>query len=261
MLRIRMVSGTDIVALSEDELADLFTEQDQVVRGLKRHLQSLLGLPRFRQRLLHEGSILRDDAGLYVPLCLQLVLLNFCIPEAPLLAEFTRAVEADNVPAVELFLQLPVDPNLLVDRSRPGLSVAAGSGSLRTAKLFLEAFAEVDRTDTNGATPLEAACRGGHVDVARLLVESGADKDAAQIGGATPMHSACRNNRIEIVRFLVEVGANTGKAEALLDLCVLILEPDIVRIARMILQACHPCAGYAQNLVHFLISAPLLHAH
>ena len=33
MLRIRMVSGTDIVALSEDELADLFTEQDQVVRG------------------------------------------------------------------------------------------------------------------------------------------------------------------------------------------------------------------------------------
>ena len=40
---------------------------------------------------------------------------------------------------VEFFLQLPVDPNLLIDRGRPGLGVAASNGSLRTAKLFLEA--------------------------------------------------------------------------------------------------------------------------
>eukprot|EP00439_Symbiodinium_sp_Y106_P000889 s5357_g1.t1 len=213
MLRIRMVSGTDIVALSDEELADA-VEEDQTVRGLKTHLQSLLGLPRFRQRLLCEGSIMRDDAGLYVPLCLQLVLLNYCKPDAPRLAEFKTAVETDNVQMVEFFLQLPVDPNLLIDRGRPGLGVAASNGSLRTAKLFLEAFAEVDRTDTNGATPLDAACSSGHVDVARLLVDSGADKDAAQRGGGTPLHSACRSNRIEIVRFLVEVGANTGKAEA-----------------------------------------------
>ena len=38
--------------------------------------------------------------------------------------------------------------------------------------LSLQAFAEVDRTDTNGATPLDAACSSGHVDVARLLVPS-----------------------------------------------------------------------------------------
>ncbi|OLQ11820.1 Ankyrin-3 [Symbiodinium microadriaticum] len=213
MLRIRMVSGTDLVALSDEELADAL-EEDQTARGLKVHLQSLLGLPRFRQRLLCEGSIMRDDAELYVPLCLQLVLLNYCKPDAPRLAEFKTAVETDNVQIVEFFLQLPVDPNLLIDRGRPGLGLAASNGSVKSAKLFLEAFAEVDRTDTNGATPLDAACSSGHVDVARLLVDSGADKDAAQRGGATPLHSACRSNRIEIVRFLVEVGANTGKAEA-----------------------------------------------
>ena len=32
MLRIRMVSGTDIVALSDEELADA-VEEDQTVRG------------------------------------------------------------------------------------------------------------------------------------------------------------------------------------------------------------------------------------
>ena len=57
MLRVWTVSGEELAALPVEEQSD--------VRSLKQHLQRFHGLPRFRQRLLCNGSSLDDDARRY----------------------------------------------------------------------------------------------------------------------------------------------------------------------------------------------------
>ena len=52
MLRVWTVSGEELAVLPKEELSD--------VRALKSHLRQLHGLPRFRQKLLHEGCNLDD---------------------------------------------------------------------------------------------------------------------------------------------------------------------------------------------------------
>ena len=69
MLRIRMLSGEEVVRIPLEEVAD--------VRALKQRLNTLHGLPnRFRQRLFFRGSPLHDSATLSSPANLELVLLT-----------------------------------------------------------------------------------------------------------------------------------------------------------------------------------------
>ena len=68
MLRVRMLSGNELVSLPLEELSD--------VKELKSRLSRIPGLPsRFRQRLSRCGSLLDDSAILDSPLDLELVLL------------------------------------------------------------------------------------------------------------------------------------------------------------------------------------------
>ena len=50
--------------------------------------------------------------------------------------------------------------------------------------LLLEASADKDQANNQGATPLTLAAYNGHLDVVRHLVEVGADKDQADNQGA-----------------------------------------------------------------------------
>ena len=69
MLRIRMLSGEDVVSIPVGEVID--------VRAMKQRLNALHGLPnRFRQRLFLGGSPLDDSAALSSPADLELVLLT-----------------------------------------------------------------------------------------------------------------------------------------------------------------------------------------
>ena len=76
VLRVWQTSGSLLAAIPQKEA----TQKLQDVRSLKRHLQGLCGLPRFRQRLLHEDTPLEDENKLLsqrLPTDLQLVLLSF----------------------------------------------------------------------------------------------------------------------------------------------------------------------------------------
>ncbi|HYI81639.1 MAG TPA: ankyrin repeat domain-containing protein, partial [Acetobacteraceae bacterium] len=57
-------------------------------------------------------------------------------------------------------------------------------------------------------TPLMFAAREGHVETARLLLDAGADLHASDKNGITPLFMAISNNRIPMARFLVERGAD-----------------------------------------------------
>jgi uncharacterized protein len=67
------------------------------------------------------------------------------------------------------------------------LLYAARDGRLDTAKLLVEAKADVSQTEANGVTPLLIAIANAHFDVARFLLDHGAAVNTADWWGRTPL--------------------------------------------------------------------------
>ncbi len=103
------------------------------------------------------------------------------------------------------------------------LVFAAREGDLESARLLLDAGADVNQTTEYGWTPLLTAVNNRNYKVAALLVERGADVSLANKGGWTPLYLATDNRNIEggdypvprpdmdhleIIRLLLDRGAN-----------------------------------------------------
>ena len=137
MLHVWQASGKEIAAIGLEELHD--------VRTLKTHLQSLCGVPRFRQMLLHNGRSLDEDFKLDSCLDVQLVLLSFpCEASAESGDELIRSVRLGPTSAVEAILHRPQDPNWENDVGQTALVVAADEGFAYAAAMLIEARADPD---------------------------------------------------------------------------------------------------------------------
>ena len=144
-----------------------------------------------------------------------LVLLSFCPPSPDIPgrspARVCQALWLDDTSVLNTFLQQPCDPDLNVDGSLTCLCFAAKCGSLKCARLLLEAKADLNKSDEQlGRTPLHWACARGHVNVTRWLLESGADRSQAEAGGLRLLQMACYNGHLRVVRALVEVAADVN---------------------------------------------------
>jgi ankyrin repeat protein len=62
-------------------------------------------------------------------------------------------------------------------------------------------------------TPLMYAAREGHIETARLLLDAGADVNEVDKNSIAPLMMAIGNNRIPMARFLIERGANIHAAD------------------------------------------------
>ena len=208
MLRVFKASGEEVLAIQFTEFVERYCvdEQPVLALGLKRHLQSLCGLPRFRQRLLlPDGQILSDDATLKGPVDVQLILLPFSESSGEQVQELCDAAQKNDVTSLEKLLQRPLDPNLETLFRRVPLFIAASCGSSGAVRLLLEACADKDWANTRGITPIFMASSFGHVEVVRLLLEARADKSRADNFGATPMSVAARYGHAA-VEVLLEAG-------------------------------------------------------
>jgi ankyrin repeat protein len=76
------------------------------------------------------------------------------------------------------------------------LMYAARQGSLAAARVLVEAGAQVNLTDPDGATALVLATLNGHYDTAALLVEKGADPNIADASGAAALYAAVDMNTL-----------------------------------------------------------------
>jgi len=77
------------------------------------------------------------------------------------------------------------------------LVFAAREGDLQSARLLLDAGADVNQTTAYGWTPLLTATNNRHYKLGALLVERGADVNLANKGGWTPLYLATDNRNIE----------------------------------------------------------------
>ena len=83
---------------------------------------------------------------------------------------------------------------------------------------LLDAGADIDATNNEGATTLHAFCGNAMLDAVRVLIHRGADVNAKGSEGLTPLHYATKNSWVDyysggegpgnIVRELIKAGAN-----------------------------------------------------
>ncbi|MBN2444357.1 MAG: ankyrin repeat domain-containing protein [Spirochaetales bacterium] len=103
-------------------------------------------------------------------------------------------------------------PRLRKKGPGPDLIRAASKGDSDGVKKALEAGADVNSRDDDGASGLYWACRKGHVDIVKLLVEKKADTNAATTTQWTPIMEAAMTDNPEIVTCLIKHGADVNAA-------------------------------------------------
>ena len=201
VLHVWGVSGREVASIPQQELQD--------ARMLKQILSKICGVPRFRQRLLHDGDCLEDTARLDLLEDVQLVLLDYCPTSKRDIAELYDAAECGNVPKVEIALQRPQDPSLTTSPTAPSpLQRASRNGHVDVVRLLLEARADMERFHCYGSTALGNAAAFGKMGAVCMLLQAGANKDN---GTVTPLYAAAAEGQIEIVRLLLEVRADVNK--------------------------------------------------
>ena len=214
MLRVFKASGEAALAIPFTDFVDMAPIDAHPIRvlAIKRHLQPLIGQPRFQQRLVHSGGqMLPDDAVLHGPMDAQLIMQPFEESSQAQIQQLQQAARDNNILAIEQLLQRPQDPDLEL-HGTTSLYVASCEGHLEVVRLLLEANADKDKATDAGTTSLCAASRAGHLEVVRLLLEAEADKDKAAENGTTALHVASHEGHLEVVRVLLAANADKDTA-------------------------------------------------
>ncbi|CAE7242983.1 secG [Symbiodinium microadriaticum] len=167
-VRVFKASGESAATIPSELVSD--------ARSLKKQLQKLCGVPRFRQRLLQEGRVLEGAARVSSGVDVQLVVLPFTSEWV----DRADAVGYESLETVERQLQYPCDPNMRDDDGIPCLHYAARRGDVDIVLLLLEAEADLDKEDLQeGITALYVAAMYGRLEAMRVLLDAGADKAKA----------------------------------------------------------------------------------
>jgi ankyrin repeat protein len=139
--------------------------------------------------------------------------------EARLVEESARfeeeGIQSADAPVVDLDLPPPTatavddnDDNFQIQFGRDGeeledwggltaLVFAAREGDIESARLLLDAGADVNQTTEYGWTPLLAATQNRYYQLGALLLERGADPNIQNDGGWSPLYIATDNRNIE----------------------------------------------------------------
>jgi ankyrin repeat protein len=80
--------------------------------------------------------------------------------------------------------------------------------SIEIVKLLISAKADVDCVNLDGYTALFIACQFGYTEVAAKLISAGANINFTTSFGQTPLIIACANNRNEIAKLLIKKNAD-----------------------------------------------------
>ncbi len=120
--------------------------------------------------------------------------------------DMRKAVEFDDVNAMQKLLKRGTDPNLVDSRGNPMLVVALREKSLKTAALLIRAKdIDLDKANPAGETPMMMAALQGELDMIKLMVDE-QDAELNKTGWA-PLHYAATTGRNEVVKYLVDHAA------------------------------------------------------
>lgn len=132
---------------------------------------------------------------------------------------FIHAVNERNVAAARFALLTGMDveePEMwgmgVRIKGRSPLTIAAGNGDTKMARLLLEWGADVNRKDSNGDYPLFHAAWCGHPAMVKLLLEAGADPAAVGNDGSA-LHIAAGMGHLDVMDLLLAEGVSINLAD------------------------------------------------
>ena len=147
------------------------------VKELKQYLAELLGIPRFRLRLLQKNCCLLEDELPNALEEVQLVVMQYLSRDAEQEKGLMLACERRDVALLEWYLNQPQAPTFEGEERCTPLYVASSNASIECVSLLVEARAYINlgRTDI-AVSPLCIAAAKGHTEVVRLLVQWGSQQ-------------------------------------------------------------------------------------
>lgn len=115
--------------------------------------------------------------------------------------------------AVRSMLNQKVDVNAPGTDGTPALHWVVRVDDLETAKLLVQAGADVKSADRYGVTPIYVAATNGNAAMLKLLLEGGADANTVDPTGETTLMTAAKVGDLESVRTLLDHGAKVDTAD------------------------------------------------
>ena len=115
----------------------------------------------------------------------------------------TGTVEEMNV----FFTTHPKSVDTLDSRGSSPLTLASYYNNLSVVEYLIEKVTNINGNSKDG-TPLMAAAVKGHIEIAKALVEAGADPNLTDANGATALHYAVLFNNQELATLLMDANAS-----------------------------------------------------
>ena len=152
------MSGERLAVLHKDEC------EGKSAKAVKKSLAADAGVCRFRQKLfVEDGSREIQDDEIFdaSPAKVQLVILEFCPPDAKQTQQMFAACAINDSVALEKLLQRALEPNVTDEHGATPLHKAVWHGHVESVQLLIEADANLDQVNENGATPMAFAAKKG----------------------------------------------------------------------------------------------------
>ena len=146
-----------------------------------------------------------------------------------------EAVKLQDAPAVRRLLDASADVDAAQADGATALHWAAYLDDLETARLLIDAGADAGAANTHGVVPLALACANANAALADLLLAAGADAQAAVASGETVLMGCARTGAAAAVAALLDHGADVNAAESEEDQTALMWavaqrHPAVVRV-------------------------------
>jgi ankyrin repeat protein len=157
--------------------------------------------------------------------------------------DFFKAIRQADAPAVKLFLQGGMSPNVRNRLGETALTAAAASADVPTVRLLVEYKADINERDPYGNMPLFVALKKPRDEIFDYLLEKGADPNsdgtAKNVKNQSVLYVAVLREKTDAVQKLLEKGADPNRTDAVGSLpiseIVLAYKPDMEAF-RMILE-------------------------
>jgi ankyrin repeat protein len=114
---------------------------------------------------------------------------------------------------VSRLLDARADVNARQPDGATALHWAAHWNDLEMARLLVGKGADVNAANDLGATPLALACTNASVEMATVLIKAGARPDLALSSGETPLMTAARSGNAALIELLITAGAQVDARE------------------------------------------------